>query len=71
MSVLACDRMGCENVMCDRICHDRQEYLCQRCFEELVHSGPGTDLDTFMGCFPGAGNEEASRAYFNIIFVEM
>jgi hypothetical protein len=35
MSVLACDRAGCENVMCDRLILDGQAYICDECFEEL------------------------------------
>lgn len=35
MSVLACDRRDCENVMCDRLSL-RYGYICDDCFNELV-----------------------------------
>ena len=39
MSVLACDRNGCDNVMCDRLSHE-YGYICHECFKDLVNSGP-------------------------------
>lgn len=34
MSVLQCDRRGCENIMCDR--HSNEYgYICDECFREL------------------------------------
>ena len=47
MSVLACSRRGCENVMCDRFSF-AHGYICDECFDELVNSGPTTDIDKFM-----------------------
>jgi hypothetical protein len=72
MGVMACDRVGCENVMCDRISDERQEYLCRECFDELVALGPSTDLDEFMNSPPHrqSTREAASRAYFDQIFPE-
>lgn len=37
MSVLACDRAGCRNIMCDRYSH-RFGYICSECFHELLES---------------------------------
>lgn len=34
MSVLACDRSGCENIMCNRLSND-YGYICDECFAEL------------------------------------
>ena len=69
MSVLECDRYGCPNVMCDRLSHGRQQYICYSCFEELVYLGPQTNLDEFMDSEPSSSiPEEASRAYFDAIF---
>ena len=67
MSVLACDRHGCDNMMCDRYSWKRQEYLCNACFDALVNLGPGTDLDAFMaGKYRGDEfDHDASRAYFD------
>jgi len=73
MGVMACDREWCDNVMCDRISDERQEYICQECFDELVHLGPSADLDEFMTSRPRrvAVNISLSRAYFNQIFTEV
>ena len=46
MGVLACDRKGCENIMCD-FCSYQYGYLCQECKEELIQSGP-CSIDEFM-----------------------
>lgn len=37
MGVLACDRSGCSNIMCDRliIIQDNWYYICGECLEEL------------------------------------
>lgn len=48
MSVLACDRKGCENVMCDRLSHE-YGYICNECFNKLVKLGPDTNIKEFMG----------------------
>ena len=46
MGVLACDRKGCENIMCDR--HSQKfGYICNSCFEELLQSNI-IDIDAFM-----------------------
>ena len=34
MGVLACDRQGCENIMCDYYSHTHG-YLCYSCLNEL------------------------------------
>lgn len=47
MGVLSCNRRGCSNIMCDRASHT-YGYICNECFEELVDSGPNTDIENFM-----------------------
>lgn len=47
MSVLGCDRSGCTNIMCDRLSHIHG-YICNECFDELVSTGPKTDVVFFM-----------------------
>lgn len=47
MGVLQCDRLGCDNVMCDRL-SQRYGYICWECFDELVTSGV-FDVESFMG----------------------
>jgi len=69
MSVLACDREGCTNVMCDRLSDTYRAYICNDCFDELVHLGPGVNIRAFLdGEIPGTHNSIASRAYFEKIF---
>jgi len=49
MSVLACNRNSCENVMCDYYSH-RFGYLCSYCFEELNQLKPKSyeEIEAFM-----------------------
>jgi hypothetical protein len=35
MSVLACDRRGCEHIMCNRLILDHSQYICGDCWDEL------------------------------------
>ena len=73
VGVLPCDREGCENIMCDRIIPERlgeygmeySSYICSECFEELVESGPDTDLEKFMGRKPFSTDRDHSLEYWN------
>lgn len=38
MSVLACDRRGCEHIMCDRLILDGSQYICGDCWDELCEA---------------------------------
>jgi hypothetical protein len=67
MSVLACDRKGCENIMCDRY-SPVYGYICSECFEELVSSGPETNIPRFMQTVKASNNVDAARARFEIEF---
>jgi hypothetical protein len=68
MSVLACSRLGCENIMCDRYSYQHRYYICYECFDRLVALGPGIDVEEFMNDEVYAPNDDASRAYWNEIF---
>ena len=69
MGVLACDRKGCENIMCDNVSHERNEYLCEECKQELKNGG-FTDIDTFMGSErPSYENNSAWEEYVDKVFV--
>jgi len=46
MGTMQCDRKGCDTVCCSR--GNSRYYICYSCFNELVESGPATDLDDFM-----------------------
>ena len=35
MSVLACDRRGCEHIMCERLILNGSKYICDECWDEL------------------------------------
>ena len=35
MSVLACDRRGCEHIMCERLILNGSRYICDECWDEL------------------------------------
>ena len=47
MSVLACNRRGCENVMCDRLSREHG-YICDECFDELLTINGSMTIDEFM-----------------------
>ena len=47
MSVLACDRNGCQNIMCDRFSYEFG-YICNECFVELYNLDPPVDIQRFM-----------------------
>lgn len=69
MGVLACDRKGCENIMCDNVSHERNEYLCGECKQELKVGG-FTDIDDFMGKEkPSYGDNFAWEEYVDKVFV--
>jgi hypothetical protein len=79
MSVLQCDRRGCENTMCDRLSADFGN-ICDECFEELVASTQAVNLTTFMSTrvvnlttFMSTRkrrytSREAARAYYSEVF---
>ena len=41
MSVMSCNRKGCENIMCTKHSHV-YGYICNECFEELLLSNLNT-----------------------------
>jgi hypothetical protein len=49
MGVLACDRQGCENVMCDYYSHT-YGYLCYDCMQELKAISGSMTIRQFMAC---------------------
>jgi hypothetical protein len=65
MSVLQCDRTGCENIMCDRL-SDEYGYLCWECFNELLASGT-LDIEKFMNG-PRATLHKPNPETYNKIF---
>jgi len=71
MSVLKCDRNGCENIMCNRY-SKIHGYICYECFEELVKNGINTDIYKFMRSLKKEINNLPKTAFerFDIIFSE-
>ena len=47
MGVLACDRQGCENIMCDYYSHTHG-YLCYSCMNELKALNGTMTIRQFM-----------------------
>lgn len=66
MSVLACDRAGCEHIMCDRLSY-KYGYICDYCFEELCKLPASTDIESFMGQTPKDFDD--ATPFFESIFV--
>jgi len=62
MSVMSCARNGCKNIMCYRSC--RYGYICNECFDELVLSGPETNLELFMKSIKTYNCEKEKEAAF-------
>jgi hypothetical protein len=46
MGVMACDRKGCENIMCDHY-SDAYGYICYECLQDL-YTKERIDIDAFM-----------------------
>jgi len=67
MSVLQCDRNGCDNIMCDRLSYE-YGYICWECFNELVSLGPEANTEAFMNSPKKANRKEAAQARFNAEF---
>lgn len=68
MSVLPCNRVGCNHIMCDRY-SPTYGYICNECFNELVERGINTDVETFMATAPGPVRvSQDSWTYFNEVF---
>lgn len=57
MSVLQCNRKGCNNIMCDRHSH-RYGYICDECFEELISLEPKISVDTFTNFMQSVKQEK-------------
>lgn len=68
MGVLRCNRNGCDNMGCDRYSTEHG-YICPECFEELVDTGPTTDIKEFMDTPKQSKDREAeARARYNAVF---
>ncbi len=48
MSVLACNRNGCRNIMCDRY-SPNYGYICVECYSELLKMEISANISVFMG----------------------
>jgi len=67
VGVMRCNRTDCESVMCTRY-STAYGYLCDACFNELVHQGPATNITEFLMSSPNHQMREAVEAYFEAIF---
>lgn len=68
MSVLACNRKCCDQIMCDRYSYT-YGYICNECFSELVSRGVQTDVGEFMDTKKSNMNEpQATVSYFDTVF---
>ncbi len=47
MGVLACDRKGCDNIMCDYY-SNTFGYLCWECYNELIGKCAEISIEEFM-----------------------
>jgi hypothetical protein len=58
MGVLACDRRGCENIMCDNYSHEHG-YICWECLAELK-TKPFVNIGDFMSSDKETHEEDSS-----------
>jgi len=70
MSVLSCARNGCPHIMCRRLSHT-YGYICDECFEELVGTGPTTDIEQFMRTLKKETRKEEADARYDAAFPYM
>lgn len=66
MGVLACDRAGCGNIMCDRL-SDQFGYICDECFDEMVDAQI-RDIEKFMDTPKPRFSLEIPRESYEEIF---
>lgn len=68
MSVLACSRQDCDGIMCEYFSYE-YGYLCSDCFNELVASGPETNIKSFLRSpKKPESNENEALARFSAVF---
>ena len=60
MSVMPCNRNGCENIMCNRYSRN-YGYICDECFEELVAHGSEQNIDDFLESEKPEDDEDARK----------
>jgi len=67
VSVLECDRRGCEHIMCDRL-SDTHGYICWQCYDELINLGT-LDIAGFMDSAKAVVDDrEAAEQYIESVF---
>ena len=69
MGVLACDRNGCENIMCDYY-SETYGYLCWECYNELLDKCDSMTIEMFMktlrdDCWSSTMREYVQRKFKN------
>ena len=64
MGCLECDRRGCENIMCNRFCHE-YGYICDDCYSELV--GSKMSIGEFMDTPKNRPKHDFDYSKFEIV----
>ena len=68
MSVKPCNRVHCENIMCDRY-SGNWGYICDSCFDELVTAGIDVDIESFMAHKPEKqATKQDSMTFWSAVF---
>jgi len=47
MGVLTCQKIDCENIMCDRYSYE-YGYICNECFDALIEEGPSVNISEWL-----------------------
>jgi len=67
MGVISCSRKGCDGIMCDRNSPTHGN-ICSDCFDELVATGPTTDIETFMNSEKKPDTKDEAFARYDYVF---
>lgn len=73
MSVLACSRSNCPNIMCDKLILNHTHYICNDCFDELTrwkyqllsNSQPPVKVDEIRGLISSFLNSKVGSTITN------
>jgi hypothetical protein len=68
MGVLACNKNGCKNIMCDR-CSSTYGYICDECFSELM-DWSGWGVTEFMQTTKGLKQGGEIQAWISLLNAE-
>ena len=70
MGVRRCDRAGCENVMCNRLSTNLNEYICDDCFQEMKDELGEKATLAEIRKFMNTDKEKTNKVYLENEFIQ-